>query len=696
MEQTHPNIEAARQSSEAAERQSEALNQEAETTLSHLDSSWDIDATQYLVSSVTELSPAAHADFCSRQAAIWNSLLSQLQKQNEVAHEVPQDIIAYFNLDAQAISQLQESLDPLRLDISRLLSSFKNYIETRLADLPEEHRAKIRKSIGIKTWNIWDIVEEIKSETKSDEEFRSMRWILNEKIWDAFNFYTEELFPSLELMLTLQEGAQVPESVRQQYLGSGSIRDGTRYHNPRYVNIDWFMEEISELLEAPVDEDGDFDEGFFSTQNILSTHTHAHAELFEDMNIQSMESISLLNEADRQIENNAMIAYFLLIGIQMIPYAGAPIWLYVDGIDAFSDEDGTLALWQQLWLIHDEFRMEKNWYDNVLWGVWIALTAVWLQGITRARRISDSFPTLQRVWFDRIEDVLIHMWEKLWITTEAMQSLRDYFRNLFGWNVDEANDIIKTDETRNIEVNSIPEETLEALEELWIPREFYELVEESWLFSSQWGIPMNVISRFERLRERNWIDLNTHIEAVMRDIPWLTRTEAYVIFSYTDNFLYRNLNELLRSGAELTPWQQRLVDILNSWLEKMPNYSWDTILLRGDSWEEYIHRNIWETITLWWYSSVSNRIDDTFIWEWYSDNFLVQITWLEWRIKDITSLWIAPQFGDRIVAIWEKTWNEWVMLMNSRVRITNRETATHTFENWETIEILTISVEQIQ
>ena len=436
-----------------------------------LENLWDINATRDIVLSIASNNPLFSENLWTLQNNIWNSFITEITKSIETQKEwidSENDILNYFSLDSQKIWELQTELKEVWLDIFNVLSNLQEFIESNLDSLPEEYKEKIKTSIGIKTLNISDIVTEMKNESTSAEDFKNKRWMLDEKIWDAYNFYTAKLFPTLQVKLSILEGKEIPSITQKPFLWEWSFKDGTKYNNPRYVNIPSYMEEIDELLNAPVDSNGNFDEGFFSTQSLLENNDNAHKALLNDMWIESIDNVSLLNDKDKKIQQDAMISYFILIGVQMIPYLGAPISLWVDWVDTFSSHDGTLKLWKSLWIIDGNFQMEKEWYDNVLWWVWLALTAVGLQWISRWKKLSDSFVSLEKIWFWRIEEVLQVFWNKLWITGEKLQSISDYLKSLFKWDIDEASKWWKVE---NIIFSSDEIERLNKAEEfdiLWM------------------------------------------------------------------------------------------------------------------------------------------------------------------------------------------------------------------------------------
>ncbi len=569
MEQFNPNtLEGTLVNPEQSDRQEALLRRWDSKALQWLEDLWDVEATRDVVSSLASHNPLFAENLWSLQNTIWTSFMREMSRGNETQNEgteIQEDVIDYFSLDAQQIWELQGKLSEVWLDIFQLLASLKEHIETQLADLPEEYKEKIRNSIGRKTGNISELVAEMKEESTSGEDFKNKRWMLDEKIGNAYNFYTTELFPTLEVKLTLARGETIPERfstpIRQAH-----TPNGTEYTtiNEEFTPAHLYMEEIDELLNAPLDSDGNFDEGFFSTQNLLSSNNEVHNALFEEMNITKTENISLLSEEDKEIQQNAMIAYFILIGVQMIPYLGAPISLWVDGVDTFSSHDGTLELGKSLWMIDESFQMEKQWYDNALWGVWLALTAVWLQGIAKWKKLANSFTSLEKIGFWRIEEMLQIFGNKLWISQERLNGITEYLRSLFKWDIDEASNGGKVDNVDRTPLEEdLPRENL-RLREI---NQFQELSpEQIWRVNKllQEVIQNMKYNSFEKIDK-----LFSHYFANKR--PWYSLQDAFkeldlskVDFDEWSNCVWMSL-ELQRRLAE--EWiDARLVRFDAGWL----------------------------------------------------------------------------------------------------------------------------------
>jgi hypothetical protein len=235
------------------------------------------------------------------------------------------------------------------------------------------------------------------------------------------------------------------------------------------------------------------------------------------------------------------------------------------------------------------------------------------------------------------------------------------------------------------------ERQVKWLEKLWIPESLSKDLLESWLLNTQF-FWWDLLKRFEDLNKK-WVDYNTMVDEAIKKIPHLTREEALLIFSYTDEIIYRRFNALLRWQKEvldtLTPHNievsKKLSLKLEQALQKMPNLkAWeDWFILRWDK-SSYWNWKIWDEVNLSSFTSVSNNKKDIFLWGSFRNDTQVSIIWKEWRVKDISELSIAVKFWvseEELKTLTDfsgklkklpKTNNEWVILPNSRVVITDR------------------------
>lgn len=107
----------------------------------------------------------------------------------------------------------------------------------------------------------------------------------------------------------------------------------------------------------------------------------------------------------------------------------------------------------------------------------------------------------------------------------------------------------QVDFEKKLKENVNVERQVKWLEKLWIPEELSRDMLESWLLNEGffWG---DLLRRFEVLNKK-WVDYNKLVNEAIKDIPWLTKEEALLIFSYTDEIIYRKLNSYMRKNKEL-------------------------------------------------------------------------------------------------------------------------------------------------
>ena len=306
--------------------------------------------------------------------------------------------------------------------------------------------------------------------------------------------------------------------------------------------------------------------------------------------------------------------------------------------------------WYQTWKSIAELWLIWSW----VWAwvyVWKKTVKLWMKQISKLRksaeRVVESSKTKQVIWetVSKVDEIV----PKKEVDIEALAKKRVDIKEKVEW-----------------------------LEKLWIPENISRDMLESWLLNEKfyWW---DLLKRFDALQKK-WIDYNAMVDDVIKQIPDLTREEALLIFTYTDEILYRNLNWYMRWIWEITNKMtpenikvtNSIISRLETALNKMPDLTpWDDwFILRWDKWKWW-KWDIWDEIELKSFTSVSNNKKDIFLWEKFDNDAMVSIIWKQWRVKDISSLAIAVNFWDVLKKV-EKTTNEWVILPNSRVKVLDK------------------------
>jgi hypothetical protein len=184
------------------------------------------------------------------------------------------------------------------------------------------------------------------------------------------------------------------------------------------------------------------------------------------------------------------------------------------------------------------------------------------------------------------------------------------------------------------------------LKELWIPTKFFNSLKNSWFY--KWDI----IERFRRLKDVNWIDYKSKIDDFLKSNPKLTPEEAYAIFWYTDYIFYENMNNTLKAWVELTSQENRFIQLLKWGLKKLPNIQWKLqIQYRGDNWEERIKMKWWDTWKFRHFVSTSNPATKK-----YWDGSDVHITIATKTAKNLDDISMIKNFWDKLSFKWEIVW----------------------------------------
>ncbi len=330
------------------------------------------------------------------------------------------------------------------------------------------------------------------------------------------------------------------------------------------------------------------------------------------------------------------------------------------------------SLWKNVWDLFtwDAYERWKSVAQLWLITTWVsAWFVIWKKGL--------------KLWIKQLTKLRPHK-ENIITSTEIKWVMKETWRK-----VEELlpkNELKIAETARKIEI----ERQIKWLEQLWLPKSFSRDMLESWMINEKF-MWWDLLNRFEALKKK-WIDINKMVDDAIRQVPNLTREEALLIFSYTDNTIFGKLNGFMRWKEEilksLSPKEKgvtkRLIRKLERALEKMPDMEWE-LIYRWDSWKWWKWK-IWDDIDLNAFTSVANSKQDVLISE--KKNILVIIEGKKWRIKDITQLALIPKFWEHFPQI-PRTSNEWVILPRSKVIIIGNDKAIY---KW--IEITEFRVKQ--
>lgn len=326
--------------------------------------------------------------------------------------EINKNLYDYFNLDKGSLSSISSITKEawLNFDPKIVLSHYQSFIEKNFRGVLKDSQVdKIKLSIKIRILNIYKIISSLKkAELESNwnlKEFNRNRWIINSKIQDSFNFVNNQLFPSLEFYIKEK---------------SWKLRDlSNSKETVTWVNINYRINdrirEIDEMLDSEIDENWNFNEWFFSTQAIFDKTRDVDAKIFEYKNFNATDigKINLLTEKDKELEEKINYWYLWFSIFQMIPYLGATWSIPTDILDAFSSEEWSIKLLQTIWLVPEDFKMEKWYLDNIFWFLWLGLSIFWLQSLSKVSKIDKLTKILWKIDIEKLVTALKEISEKM-------------------------------------------------------------------------------------------------------------------------------------------------------------------------------------------------------------------------------------------------------------------------------------------
>ncbi len=370
----------------------------------------------------------------------------------EMDKKIREWLIADFWIDENIseIDSLDKSFAEYGLEggIFNLLEKYNSYIEDKLSWLKPEILEKIKQSIWIRILNLRESINEMEERIDSlweQDQKRNYRWILNSKIQEHFSEINNKILPSALLLLQHTnwnidyDKIDLKRPVYSSPKGPWDLGGQTilRYEElstkKKEEKIKYKIAQIEEMFSASLDYNWEFDEFWIETFNQSGT---LEIDEEEDLAIfkgiwwdrDSLADIDFLNEADKEIETEATIAYFSYVLICLVPYIWAAAAVPSDLVDLFSNEEWVSKILREMWAINEDYRMEKSLIDNILWWVWLLLTVIWLQWIARWKKLVKAWSKLDKIWAWRIEDWLIQMWEKMWLSQEKLNKVLSFFR----------------------------------------------------------------------------------------------------------------------------------------------------------------------------------------------------------------------------------------------------------------------------
>lgn len=603
-----------------------------------------------------------------------------------------------------------------------LIPALKNYqkiIETDLKSLSPNIIAKIKKSIAIKVWALPSLVQE-KTTTELKEywntnNLKDERWNVSSRLNEELDFINNRLLPSAQFLVKLNSWEV---ETKKKELKSNNW-DQSFIDN----KINKLTKEIKQMFDSEVDEEWNFNEWFFSTQSILDLNTLFEWtwEVFakEHLWIKPVE-ITFLNEADKEIENKAMMWYMWACVFQMLPYAWATMSIPVDAMDAFSSEEWTITYLKWLWLVDPKFRMEKLWVDNAFWAVWLVATVVWLQWLVKSWKLAKAMDKIGGIWKMDIWEMLKTLWTKMWMTSEDIKKAESIVA--WGdWSEDIARkwadwlDAIKADEAEK--KSWISKEQLSKNSKRWNknPELRYEdanqFLKEKWLkelTSEQLNIVKHVHENISKgIFKNDWATIRKMRSELRK--AWIDWDQIRVLMENWVTWIFEFFSKANKHRLEI--WKEYY--LRNS--KSLPIELWEWRSMKIWFWEEIfnLEKHDWKFILSWPWGMVWEINWKTIVWrrapEWHLQinndsvsgrHATLEISWgkiiiedhnstnwtqflvTEWlrSIKNSDTIWNLPPLQARrvdratsienvkreteVLAVWDLHWNYNIFIAN--------------------------------
>ncbi|NDK08313.1 hypothetical protein EOM39_03625 [Candidatus Gracilibacteria bacterium] len=345
-----------------------------------------------------------------------NSLEHGTRKQLEsFEKDNVKNLLIYFGIEKNKTQEIQDRFIELGLDLFPMLANFRLYIDKDLSRLDPKLRNKIIKSIQIKLSNITNKLDELKDEELSRfgnlVKFKDNRWIVNDMVKNLFEKTTNQVLPGALLLAKKIDINKLDQTDKDKY------------------------NRLLEMFNSELTSDGDFDKKFFSSEGIgevLDFYSNNwetfDSEKGEDLKLlqensfdkNKLSEINLLNNEDKEIEDNATMGYFAgiaaLIGNDIATFSGiwsipgATIGIGYSAIDAFTKDDFLVTILKSINVIPEQFRTNKEWYDNAIAGIGIIPG---VKTISKSPKLATYISKLKGVDLTRFNNMVTTISDKL-------------------------------------------------------------------------------------------------------------------------------------------------------------------------------------------------------------------------------------------------------------------------------------------
>lgn len=350
------------------------------------------------------------------ESSLWEKeILSDFKWESDIQEFDLENLWTFFNIDLSNLNnKIKENW--LDLDLVQFLSKYELYIETNLSKF--EYKDKIIESISKKIQKLEEIidkriawVDEQIGEWDYDEENRqkeiqNQRWIINSHLQELFSDINNKALPSAYLIVNKKSDI-------------------------------WDSSERTNMFSAKLTEDWDFDKSIWTWEaydaltdnwNTLDASDENDRKILDKAWVKIIDSPSILSPEDIEREKKVESYYIGYVLISMLPYLWAWLALPSDIADLVSDEEWVSKVLRTMWVIDENYRMEKSYWDNILGWVWIVLSVFWLQALARAKKWAKAFSLAKWFTTSEIKKSISELWKLMNLPKEQIDKALSFLK----------------------------------------------------------------------------------------------------------------------------------------------------------------------------------------------------------------------------------------------------------------------------
>jgi hypothetical protein len=315
---------------------------------------------------------------------------------------VVDEITEKFGIDKEEYIKIKNKLKKVWLKLEQLFLWYNKSISEKLWGLEPEVLSKIKKSIWIKFWLIKNVLNH---ENELDDgtieklwDHKKYRWEINHRIWNIFESINNKVIPSAEFLLKYNKTEDKNEFKRQ---AQWKLHYWSRLWPDKHINS--HLNEIKEYFASKLNKKWEFDEWFWSTQDILWDWDRREQQILKNIWILKNKWIHMLEKADVEKEKKIIKKYHKLTLASIINSMPS------DYYDVFTKwEDGTLKALRLSNMINknSEYTMIQWKYAWFLWFIWLIWDSIplakWAK-MLKLWKLVNINSKLEKLWMSSIE-----------------------------------------------------------------------------------------------------------------------------------------------------------------------------------------------------------------------------------------------------------------------------------------------------